>query len=257
MDKEKKSKKRKFEEIEDNSSTNELILRKRRRLMTDTNAEEETKERKSHTNTLSEAIATTTMDPEDHTMADEVAQSARYYYLNIVENRKLSHAAIKEQIYQDLVIGTKAQLEHKFNIKNDIERMDIMSLKYHIGLSNDQIQCVQDKVLFVGSFDDNDIHIDNPHVSRIHCVMFKINEKLIVFDGWSANGTATVNVVRDGADDEAKQKHLKSTKKERNILQFNVNDTIHLRFANRCGHKPKGLRCLYGKRTGNAIGMWS
>ncbi len=139
------------------------------------------------------------------------------------------------------------------NINPETER-DRLSLSYRIGLSNDIISAVSGEILVVGSYNENDICVPSDYVSRIHCFIFQINDKLIILDGWSKCGTKTINIasnieynekdiqkqndIKNKNDDEKesyKQSNnielISSIPKGRNILQYNINDTIHIKLG--------------------------
>eukprot|EP01084_Bolivina_argentea_P255651 430114_1 len=173
-------------------------------------------------------------------MQPEVVDAAREYYLNVITSQ-IPFSTQKEQIHQDLVIGTKDKLLQIHSIDTKPQRK--LSLKYCIGLDNDEIQTINSEIICVGRNPQNDILSNCNTVSRIHCFIFSINDKLIVFDGWSKGGTKTIDIV---SNNNAKQniKLINSNKKQRNILQYNINDTIHLQLGRDCHIIINPKECL-------------
>merc|ERR1712048_1223005 len=61
-------------------------------------------------------------------------------------------------------------------------------------------------------------------------------ESLIILDGWSKCGTYTMDIVSNDEenDDDKKQQQpdrINSTPKERNILKYHINDTVHIKLG--------------------------
>eukprot|EP01083_Nonionella_stella_P024773 68298_1 len=188
------------------------------------------------TSSISVCIAT------GHTRMDaKVTEAARKYYLSIVNNELLTIEQQQHKIYEDLVLRTKSSLmlnPSSSHSSLDPSEYTKLSLTYRVGLDSDTISVVNGLIICIGNYKENDICIPSPYVSRIHCFIFQVNDTLIVLDGWSKLGTRTVKVapnqinhMHQGHDEEKQKmepKLISSLPKERNILQFNVTDTIHL-----------------------------
>jgi len=195
-------------------------------------------------------------------MDEQVTEAARNYYLSIVDAADVSIEEKRQQIYDDLVIGTKANLfalnggganDNKLHYVDEDKQKRALSVTYRVGLSNDEIHRVSGDILCVGQYKDSDIHVPSTHVSRIHAFIFRIDDKMIVLDGWSKCGTRTIAVARNNNNEKGKEKKKEGKEEEeeeeedgededekehllissmpdkRNILQFNVSDSIHLR----------------------------
>ena len=141
-------------------------------------------------------------------MDNNQVESARKYYLLIVENHKLSYLQMKKYIFQDLVqplidnhknankqnINTNINNNANENKNNGHDDDGIFDeLSYQIGKNNETVESInwyeKSNVICVGNFSKCDIYCSDNTVSRIHLFIFKINDKIMVLDSWSANGT--------------------------------------------------------------------
>jgi hypothetical protein len=171
-------------------------------------------------------------------MSREMVDASRRYYLDIVDDNDTVFESKRQKIYKDLVLGTKSNL----NIADDdMKDNHEFTLKYKIGLATQEITTKTATVLCVGHYNENDIHFPENCVSRIHCFLFVIHGKLVLLDGWSKYGTYTLgrsnaNTNPDAnantnANANASSRKIHSTSKSRNILVFDCDETVHLRFG--------------------------
>mmetsp|Transcript_21161 Transcript_21161/g.18653 ORF Transcript_21161/g.18653 Transcript_21161/m.18653 type:complete len:450 (+) Transcript_21161:299-1648(+) len=205
-----------------------------------TNLNDNDKEEKTNLELITSSISVC-ISQGHTTMNKQVIEAARNYYLSIVNNNDLSIDQQRHKIYQDLVLGTKANLlDNNNNNIDDKPKTNKLTLSYRIGLDNDTISTVNGEIICVGQYKENDIYIQSPHVSRIHCFIFQINDKLIVLDGWSKCGTDTIDVapnndsiysdtihnndhINDDDDDEHNDDHLFACNHKHNTNNNEIN----------------------------------
>eukprot|EP00486_Rosalina_sp_Unknown_P004296 CAMPEP_0201571712 /NCGR_PEP_ID=MMETSP0190_2-20130828/14615_1 /ASSEMBLY_ACC=CAM_ASM_000263 /TAXON_ID=37353 /ORGANISM="Rosalina sp." /LENGTH=382 /DNA_ID=CAMNT_0047996651 /DNA_START=69 /DNA_END=1218 /DNA_ORIENTATION=- len=152
-------------------------------------------------------------------MDDQTANSARKYYEMIV-NADSPYPRKKSLIYDDLVIGTKTELDmSKSELGNKKVSFDI---KYKIGVDTQSIKTASGCVLTCGRYTENDIYtgeIDQA-VSRIQFFILVIDNSLIILDGWSFMGTKVLSV-----NDKTSGLQIKSSSPDqRYVLRFNKSE---------------------------------
>eukprot|EP01084_Bolivina_argentea_P170525 295487_1 len=195
--------------------------------------EKEKQKKKEYLDLITTSISVCISSGEHAPMSEQLIEATRKYYLSIVNDENISATDKRHKIHKDLVIGTKANLSAEFDNDDIIEiieegidennstlnlnKTDNLSIKYRVGLDNDSIKTVNGKIICIGMYSDNEIHIDSNYVSRIHCFLFQINNKLIVLDGWSKYGTYTIDVATNSDDDNQNNNNNEEKNNHQNI----------------------------------------
>ena len=144
---------------------------------------------------LTEEYIDLTVTPMD----DIQVQSVRQYYLSIIGDKRLTYSQKKKCIFDDLVqplIDSRRRNNNKNdedNSSNMVSSTGTHRLSYQCDLNSGSIKSLhwlqQSNVVCVGRNPECDIYCSDNTVSRIHLFIFKINDKIMVLDSWSANGT--------------------------------------------------------------------
>ena len=146
----------------------------------------------------------------DQILTLDEEEEIRNYYLSIIDDKKLS--------FQDKINKIKTELATEYGSLMNYSSARIKRISYYPG-KNQGIDLIENKSIFsIGRFPENEIAFENNYVSRINCLIFLYQNKLVVLDSWSLHGTCCINI-------KTGQRFM-SYPGHRQIMIFSGNDTV-------------------------------
>ena len=151
----------------------------------------------------------------DNCLTKEEEKDIRSYYLSVIDDEYVFFSD-KMKRFETEVMKDYGDLM-KYKVADD------KSIRFYRPESVILSKLSNKNVLSVGQHPMNDIVIDNPMVSRIHCFIFIYQDTIVVLDCWSLNGTNCVT---------AKNEIIQTKFNNRTIITLPRNEIFALIISN-------------------------